>query len=134
MRFVRSFRPVALAAVCSISLLAGCVRGPVFVPAAQRKPIDRSLVDYPGGGVLEEVAHNLTGAVDCEIDAQGNLIVAESGEGGYDPRIYGFKLDGTFFSIYPAARPIRVPFDIVKTGYRIYGPIGGSALGEGTKA
>src|SRR6266850_497212 len=88
-------------------------------------------VTSPGGGVLEEVAHNLTGAVDCEVDQQGNLIIAESGEGGYEPRIFGFKPDGTFFSIYPPARPIRVPFDIVKTGYRIYGPIGGICLDTG---
>src|SRR5437867_5109193 len=90
-----------LSAIGAVAFITGCVRGPVFVPAAQRKAIDRALIEYPGGGVLEEVAHNLTGVVDCEQDAQGNLIVAESGAGGYDPRIYGFKPDGTVFGIYP---------------------------------
>jgi hypothetical protein len=118
------------AGLCFLAAATGCLRGPVFVPAAQRKPVDRALVDYPGGGVLEEVIHNLTAPVDCEVDAQGNLIVAESGDGGYEPRLYGYKPDGTFFGIYPPSRPIRVPFDLVKTGYRIYGPIGGIVLGE----
>jgi glucose/arabinose dehydrogenase len=112
----------------SLAPLTGCLRGPVIVPVAQRKVIDRSLVDYPGKAVLEEIAHNLTGVIDVEIDAQENIIVAESGEGGFEPRIFGIRKDNTTFSIYPAGRPIRVPFDIVKTGYRIYGPIGGIAI------
>ena len=131
------FRPrpiLLLLALASLLAQTGCVRGPIFIPAAQRKALDRAVVEYPGGGVLEIVAHSLTGAVDCEQDAAGNIIVAESGEGGYEPRLYGFKPDGTQFSIYPAGRPLRVPFDVIKTGYRIYGPIGGIALApEGNK-
>ena len=117
-----------LAAACAVALTTGgCLRGPVTVPLAQRKPIDRAVVDYQRG-VLEEVARNLTAAIDCEPDAQGNVIVAESGEGGYEPHIFGIRPDGTQFQIYPAGRPIRVPFDLYKIGYRIYGPIGGIAL------
>jgi hypothetical protein len=114
-----------------LSTLTGCLRGPVIIPAAQRKPVDRALVDYPDG-VLEEVARNLTGAVDCEVDAQGNLIIAESGDNelltGSEPHIFGIRPDGTQFQIYPSSRPIRVPFDLVKTGFRVYGPIGGICL------
>ena len=53
---------------------------------------------------LEEVARNLTGAVDCEVDGQGNLIVAESGDSevltGSEPHIFGIRQDGTQFQIY----------------------------------
>jgi glucose/arabinose dehydrogenase len=130
---LRSIVRASLLVACLLTV-TGCLRGPVAIPAAQRRPIDRALVDYPGGGVLEEVAHNLTAPVDCEQDAAGNLIVAESGDGGYEPRIYGIRPDGTIFSIYPAGRPIRVPFDLAKIGYRIYGPVGGIALApEGNK-
>jgi hypothetical protein len=123
-RAVRSFYALLLLSLT----VCGCVRGPVFVPAGQRKPIDRAIVDYPGECVLEVVAHGLTGPIDCDFDNQGNLIIAESGAGGYEPHIIGCRPDGSTFSIYPPFRPIRVPFDLATIGYTIYGPIGGIAV------
>src|SRR4051794_27303319 len=115
-----------------VLLLSACAQGPNFVPPDQRHAIDRKYVEYPGGVVLKEAVRNLTGPVDCEVDAQGNLIVAESGTGGVDPRLYGFKKDGTFFSVYPPARSIDLgPLNVVKSGFKMYGPIGGIALDNG---
>ena len=45
----------------ALTPLAGCVRGPMYVNPLQRKVIDRSVVDYPGGYVLKTLLHNLTG-------------------------------------------------------------------------
>lgn len=116
-----------LCAALAACIATGCVRGPIFVAPDARKAIDRQLVDYPGRMVLREVVHNLTAPIDMEEDADGNIIVAESGSGGFDPRLYGFKLDGTYFSIYPIGVKIPnvAPLNLVKTGWRMYGPIGG---------
>jgi sugar lactone lactonase YvrE len=115
------------------SLLAapGCTHRPVYIEPGARKPIDRRIVDYPGGAVLEEVVRDLTGPIDCDIDEQGNLIVAESGADGRDPRIIGYRPDGTNFTIYPVKRTIVFPFDVIKVGFRIYGRVGGIAVGNG---
>ena len=109
----------------------GCTYTPAFVEPAARKPIDRRLVDYPGGVVLEEVVKNLTGPIDCDIDEKGNVIVAESGADGRDPRIIAYRPDGTQFNIYPVNRTIVFPFDVIKVGFRIYGKVGGIAVANG---
>src|SRR4051812_6334915 len=94
----RPCRPPMLLVVLFVGGLivapTGCTRGPLYVAESMRKPIDRAIVDYPGGTRLVEVVRNLTGACDFEEDADGNWIIAESGAGGYDPRIFGFKKDG----------------------------------------
>ena len=85
-----SFAPLAwLLAAGLVVGLGGCRTGPVVVPEGQRRAIDRRLVEYPSGVELVEVVRNLTGPVDVEVDPDGNLIVAESGRGGYEPRIFG---------------------------------------------
>jgi glucose/arabinose dehydrogenase len=131
-RFPRIAPSIAAAALLLLTMstmttLTGCVRGPVFTPIAQRQRIDRAVVDYPGGVELEEVVRGLTGPCDLDVDPQGNLIIAESGAGGFEPRIFGYHPDGTLFNIYPPQRTVRVPFDLIKTGFRIYGPLGGIA-------
>jgi hypothetical protein len=131
---IRLRLPLLFLALLGTGLLtSGCAQGPVFIPPGQRKVIDRSIVDYPGGTILEEVVTNLTGPCDCEVDSHGNLIVAESGAGGREPRIFGIRPNGSIFTIYPLPRTFRVPFDVAKFGYVIYGPLGGIALGEGDK-
>jgi len=110
----------------------GCVTGPTVIAPEKRTAIDRRLVEYPAGVDLHVIARDLTGPVDCEVDADGNLIVAESGRGGREPRIFGIRKDGTAFTIYPTAQ--RFPFpplSWIKTGPRIYGPVGGIALDKG---
>ncbi|MEO6435368.1 MAG: hypothetical protein ABIP55_06350 [Tepidisphaeraceae bacterium] len=127
--FLQSIAIVTVMA--AILAMSGCVHSPVFTPAVGRKPIDRLMVDYPGGVVLEEVVRGLTGPCDVDVDEQGNLLIAESGAGGYEPKLFGYHPDGTYFDIYPVARTVRVPFDIIITGFRIYGPLGGILAANG---
>src|SRR3954463_14492227 len=97
---IRTAAPAALLMLLCLSM-SGCVTGPTFIAPNARRPIDRAVVDYPGDCALEVVAQNLTGAIDCDVDAQGILIVAESGAGGYEPHIFGCRTDGSTFDIYP---------------------------------
>ena len=55
------------------------------------------------------------------------MVIAESGIGSDEPRIFGFRPDGRSFTIYPHGR--KVPF--VKSGFRIYAPVGGMAVSDG---
>ncbi len=111
-------------------VMGGCATGPTYIPANQRRIVDRQLVEYPGGVEMEEVAQNLTAPVDLAIDNDGTLIVAEEGVDGNDPRIYGMRKNGSIFWIYPASRPL--PFSIPNIpgtgGFELHGPIGGIAL------
>lgn len=116
--------------VAAVLVGAGCARGPTVIPPGDRVTIDRQLVEYPAGVELQEIARDLTGPVDCAIDKDGNLIVAESGRGKHDPRIYAIRKDGTMFNIYPTARPLPFPLDWIKGGFRIYGPVGGIAVDD----
>ena len=128
---------LSLSLVVAIVLLVagGCAQGPSVVSPAARKPIDRSLVDYPGGVVLKEVVRNLTAPCDFEEDAEGNWIIAESGMGGYDPRIFMVKKDGSISTIYPSSSKYKIPdvapFSLVDTRFHIYGPIGGICVENG---
>jgi hypothetical protein len=96
---MRQTRALLFFALLALPITPGCIRGPIFVPTAQRHTIDRAIVDYPGGMLLEEVVNNLNSPTDCEVDSAGNLIVVEGGVTGSDPRIYGFHQDGTLFTI-----------------------------------
>jgi hypothetical protein len=117
----------------ALSLLissSGCVRGPTYIPANQRRVVDRLLVDYPGGVLMKEVARGLNAPVDIEIDNDGTIIVAEGGYGSEGPRLYGLRKDNTSFSIYPPPQrlPISIPNIPGSRSFQIYGPIGGIAL------
>ncbi len=131
MRLLR-LTPLFLVAIV-FALLQGCVRGPMWIAPANRKVIDRSVIDYPGGFVLKVVLHNLTAPCDIAQDAAGNLIVLESGRGGYSPRILCFHPDGSVNTIYPARPDFSElePFDFFNSGYKIYGPCGGLAIANG---
>ncbi len=128
----RRLRP-AIFILAIFALITGCARRPIYIAAPLRQPIDREIVEYPGGMLLTQVMHNLTGPVDMEEDADGNIIIAEGGLGGYPPRIYGFRPNGTYFSIYPRGLKIPdvAPVNLVRPGFHIYGPIGGILLDNG---
>jgi glucose/arabinose dehydrogenase len=83
--------------------------------------IDRAIVEYPPGFDLKPYSRGLTGPSAIAFDADGSLLIAESGLDGNDPRIYGFKKDGAYFDIYPRGK--RLPF--FSKGFKMYGPIGG---------
>jgi hypothetical protein len=127
-------RLIVLTGAVSAALIGGvggCTRGPTVIPPDKRTIIDRKLVEYPAGVELQEIARDLTGPVDCEVDGEGNLIIAESGRGKFEPRIYAIRKDGTHFDIYPTAKRFPFPLNWVKPGFRIYGPVGGIAISDG---
>src|SRR4051794_16894205 len=100
-------------------LVAGCQTKLEII----NKPpsIDRALVEYPPGFDLKPYVRGLTGPSAIAFDADGSLLIAESGIDGNDPKIFGFKKDGAYFDIYPRGK--RLPF--FSKGFKMYGPIGG---------
>ncbi len=123
---------------CGMTLLAmlltGCARGPMLIPPDERTPIDRSLVEYPGGYELRPHVRNLTAPTAMAFDEDegptyGTLIIAEAGVDGHEPRVFGYYPDGTQFQVYPLG-PV-LPFKLNRQQFRIYGPIGGMAVSGG---
>jgi glucose/arabinose dehydrogenase len=117
---------------CLGALLAGCTTSPHVVPPANRKPIDRSIIECPAGFAIVNTVRGFTSPTAFCFDTTpgenyGTLLVAESGIGGHDPRIYAIRPDDTIRQFYPHGRPI--PF--LRTGFRILGPIGGMTVVNG---
>lgn len=106
--------------------LTGCATGPTWIPPEQRSPIDRSVVEYPAGYRMELIGRNMTAPSAIAFDEKRNLlIIAESGNGGFRPRIYGFNLeDNSYINIYPKGRV----FALFSRNNVIRAPIGGLAV------
>ena len=121
--------PTRLGLVLLASVLAGCVARPKMLPTEQQIPIDRSLVVTPQGYALRPFIINLSDPVAIDWDDQGNILVAEGGNYDDEPRIIGFKKDGSFFQVYPYGR--RMFVDIGKPRFTLYGPIGGMKFYKG---
>lgn len=130
-----------------LALAGGCFHRSGFIPETHRTAIDRGVIEYPAGYKLEVVIENLQSPSAICFDADGNLIVVESGVGDGEPRIRGFRLnlpDPTTrqtrrrgflglgnddhpqreFQIYPLPR-LGLPLTDLRTGFRIRGPVGG---------
>ena len=127
---------VASAALCLFGVVGGgCARGPTFIPPDMRHTIDRGVIETPAETQIKTEITGLTAPTAfCFIKDQGPydgaLLIAEGGLGGFRPRIFGFKTDGTRFEIYPQSR--RVPtFGLIKGANDIYGPIGGMLVTQG---
>ncbi|HEX8912033.1 MAG TPA: hypothetical protein VF796_06705, partial [Humisphaera sp.] len=88
----------------------------------------RKAVETPGGFDLELYAQDLTGPVAIAFDPDGNLIIAEGGLDGSEPKIYGFTPDRKRFDVYPTSRPI---LGIGRGPFRMYGPVGGLVCHDG---
>jgi glucose/arabinose dehydrogenase len=112
--------------VCLTAMIGGCVKGPTLLTGEQQVAIDRKLVEFPAGFELRPYITGLTTPVDFEIDAERSLLIAEGGTVDIEPRIFGFKKDGEYFQVYPSNQ--RLPFGIIKTGFRMYGPVGGMVV------
>ena len=113
-------------------LVSGCVRGPVLVSSEQQKPLDRSISETPAGMAMTCIAEGLTAPTAfcfdlTEGEHKGTKLIAESGVGGSDPRIYGITPDARIINIYPQGRSI--PF--LHRGFEVYAPIGGMVVVEG---
>jgi len=108
--------------MCLIFLMPGCIGRSTWVGPSDQRPIDRSAVEYPAGFQLVQVARGLNAPSAIAFDADGSLLIVEGGADGGVPRIFGRRVDGTEFQIYP--RNQRLPFGI-GGGFRVYGPVGG---------
>lgn len=104
-------------------LLAGCTPPPRMLSVGQQISIDRSLITCPAGFAVQPFIRNLSAPTAIAWDEDGSLLVAEGGNYNEEPRIIGFKKDGTLFQIYPHGRTMIV--DIGKPRFVMYGPIGG---------
>src|SRR5581483_2925717 len=119
--------------VLAAVLAGGCAPGPQLVTSP--RPIDRSLVEYPTGTTLTAYMTGLTAPTSFCFDSDGNLLVAEGGYEGDEPHIFGVHRGAkpgdknAIFEIYPVGR--KFPFNLFKTGFRIYGPVGGIAAYHG---
>ncbi len=121
-------RAAGMALVAACALLAGCARGPQLLAPQQQTVLDRAIVEYPAGFELRPMIRNLNAPSAIVFDAEGSLLIAESGLDGREPHIFGYKRDGQMFQIYP---PKRMALDFLKNGFRIYGPVGGMAVDHG---
>jgi hypothetical protein len=130
--------PATLIRITAVSLCAaamvGCARGPRLLADKDRVTLDRRVVEYPADLVLTAYAAGMTAPsamafVGGDTEYKNALLIAESGVGGDEPQIYGFKPDGTQFYVYP--RGTTLP--LLRRGFRIYGPVGGMAVSADEK-
>jgi hypothetical protein len=108
-------------------LASGCAIGPTVIPPSTRATIDRRITEYPDGFELKPFMTGLNCPTGICWDDSGNLIVAEGGFEGSEPRIIYVKPDSSIGYIYPVGT--RIP--IVEPGFHIYGPIGGIVACQG---
>lgn len=119
------------AAALLLMLMGGCIGNPSLLPEASRREIDRRVVEYPSGYQLSVAAENLTAPSAIAFDADGSLLVAESGAGRTaGPRIYGWRETGEFFQVYPRRGPIPL-LNIGRRSLDFRGPIGGMVVSQG---
>ena len=109
--------------------LAGCGPHPRMLTAQQQTPIDRSVLSCPSGFAVQPFIRGLSAPTSIAWDESGSLLVAEGGGYEDEPRIIGFRPDGGMFTLYPYNR--KFPFDLGKSGFRLYGPIGGMVVYKG---
>ncbi len=114
---------------CVAAFLAadGCNSTPRLLPPSLQQTVDRHITEYPDGYDLKPYVENLNCPTGFCFDESKNLIVAEGGLDGSDPRIFVIRPDGVIFNIYPVGA--RIP--VLKPGFRIYGPIGGIVASHG---
>ncbi len=134
-RHVRRLPTFRAAGVVVLMLGLLCLAGPGCTPAArvltaeEQRPIDRAIVETPAGLVLQPFIRSLTAPSAIAFDANRSILIAESGAAGDEPHIFGFRIDGTRFDIYPYVR--RLPFNLGGSEFRIYGPVGGITVHDG---
>lgn len=122
----------AIAVVAGVFAVGGCARGPHVIPPQDRQTIDRSEIEYPGQLQLTTAIGGLTAPTAVAFETQhpeykGSILIAESGIGETDVRIFGFKPDGTQFWIYPKGNTL--PF--IGQKFRIHAPVGGMTIANG---
>jgi glucose/arabinose dehydrogenase len=125
-------RVLALVALLLCSAVGGCVSTPRLVAVDQRNVIDRQNIDYPGGFQFEPFIRDLTAPTAITFDDKGSILIAESPPGGGEPRIFGFRTNGTYFDVYPLGKQLLFGLNSgLLTNWRMYGPIGGMIFYQG---
>ena len=119
---------VLLLVTAIMSGATGCGPRARVLPAEDRKPIDRSVIEGPTGFTVQRYITGLTAPTSMTFDGQGNLLIAEGGLDGRAPAIYGFSPDGERFTVY---RDPQLPFGIGSPKFKLYGPIGGMIWHDG---
>lgn len=114
---------------------AGCVGRVSFITAAARTPVDRKSIEYQRGHILQVAVTGLTAPTAMAIitdegEYKGAILIAANGSDGKSPSIFGYKLDGSYFSVYPRNRTIPT-LGLLPHPYDIYGPIGGMVVTQG---
>jgi glucose/arabinose dehydrogenase len=118
-----------VATVLTLVALTGCGIHPNLYKVDDVRIVDRKDVEYPSGYVLTLVADRLNAPTAVAFTSEGLPVVAEMGANDVEPRIYGWRADGTVYDIYP--RPGRSPFGLFGEKFRIYGPVGGMIYHDG---
>jgi glucose/arabinose dehydrogenase len=126
-RFLFAAAPLSALWLLAVAWLTGCATGPHVLPIALQKTIDRHITEYPSGFELKPYIVGLDSPTGFCFDEANNIIIAEGGIDGDEPRIFGIHPDGTRFNIYPSGT--RIP--VFHPGFSIYGPIGGLVYNDG---
>ena len=120
---------VVVLLLAGLMLLPGCAPHPHMLPYNEQKPIDRSLMKYPTGSVVQPYVRGLSAPTAIAWDENRSLLIAQGGNYDEEPSIIGFKPDGSFFQIYPKER--RFPLNLARNDFKLYGPIGGMLVYKG---
>jgi glucose/arabinose dehydrogenase len=126
-------RTLTLGLFAALLWAGGCIQGPHILSPQEQVVIDRRYVEYPPGYVIKPFMRNLTAPTAICFDADGTLFVAEGGGtiDDLEPHIFGYRPNAPagqqVFDVYPVGR--KIPF--VKTGFQIYGPVGGMVAVNG---
>lgn len=116
------------------TVLVGCRGSAVVVPPEARLAIDRRVVEYPSGFALTPFIDRLRAPTAFAFDFDdpdhaGTLVVAESGLED-QPRLIGFRPDGTQFPIYPRTGRLSALNPFPRQD-RLFGPVGGLCISKG---
>jgi glucose/arabinose dehydrogenase len=125
-------RSIVLVVTTALAMLVlgGCVARPNLYQGDKARVVDRKYVEYPSGYALALVADHLNAPAAVAFTPDGLPIVVETGVGDVEPRIYGWRADGTKYDIHP--RPNRSPFGLFEQKFHIYGPVGGMIYHDGS--
>lgn len=123
-----ALRLLPLSAV--IWLGAGCTAPPRVCTPDEQKVISREYAEYPAGYELRRFATGFTAPTAMAWDADGSLLVAE-GVRGEEPRIWRVPANGSRPILFYPRENVLLPFRIPKTGWQMYGPIGGMVVVDG---
>lgn len=116
------------AIILSTVVLGGCTQQSVLIPTEQRQVIDRSLVERPTGFELKLVVRDLTAPTAIAFDQEGTLFIADNGT-SREPRIFGYKTDGSVVDISP--RTVKLSLGFTRKTNGITGPVGGMVVVNG---